>query len=56
MPFTLIFSVVAFTLLYGTSSGALPSCELEEGREERELQLAIERARPRRRDQTTVPA
>jgi heme exporter protein C len=52
MPFTLIFSVVAFTLLYATLVAArLRLAEYEEGREERELQRAIER-----RIRTTEPA
>jgi hypothetical protein len=44
MPFTLIFSVFAFTLLYATLVTArLRIAEYDEGREERELQAAIER-------------
>jgi heme exporter protein C len=44
MPFTLVFSVFAFTLLYATLVAArLKLAEYEEGREERELQRAIER-------------
>ena len=44
MPFTLVFAVLAFTLLYATLVIArLRLAELEEGREERELQAAIER-------------
>jgi heme exporter protein C len=44
MPFTLIFSVFAFTLLYATLVTArLRLAEYDEGREERELQAAIER-------------
>jgi heme exporter protein C len=44
MPFTLIFSVFAFTLLYATLVTArLRLAEFDEGREERELQAAIER-------------
>jgi hypothetical protein len=59
MPFTLIFSVFAFTLLYATLVTArLRLAEYDEGREERELQLAIER-RVRLAEETqteTVPA
>jgi heme exporter protein C len=44
MPFTLIFAVAAFTLLYSTLVTArLRLAEYEEGREERELEAAIER-------------
>ena len=59
MPFTLIFSVFAFTLLYATLVTArLRLAEYDEGREERELQLAIERrVRLAEEAQTeTVPA
>lgn len=53
MPFTLVFSVLAFTLLYATLVGArLRLAELEEGLEERELQRAIEE----RRRSEVVPA
>lgn len=53
MPFTLVFSVLAFTLLYATLVGArLRLAELEEGLEERELQRAIEE----RRRAEVVPA
>lgn len=53
MPFTLVFSVLAFTLCYATLVGArLRLAELEEGIEERELQRAIEE----RRRSEVVPA
>jgi heme exporter protein C len=43
MPFTLVWSVLAFTLLYAAFVTArLWLAELEEGREERELQRAID--------------
>ncbi len=46
MPFTLVFSVLAFTLLYATLVRTrLRLAELDEGREERELQRAIEERR-----------
>jgi hypothetical protein len=55
MPFTLIFAVAAFTLLYGTLVTArMRLAEYEEGREERELQAAIER-RVRATPQVEVP-
>ena len=55
MPFTLVFGVLAFTLLYATLVTArLRLAEFDEGREERELERAIERATcavpPSRRD------
>ena len=44
MPFTLIFGVLAFTLLYATLVTArLRLAEFDENREERELQRAIAR-------------
>ena len=44
MPFTLVFAVFAFTLLYATLVTArLRLAEYEEGKEERELEQAIER-------------
>ncbi|MCL6641276.1 MAG: cytochrome c biogenesis protein CcsA [Candidatus Rokubacteria bacterium] len=53
MPFTLVFSVLAFTLLYATLVRTrLRLAELDEGREERELQRAIEE----RRRAEVVPA
>lgn len=53
MPFTLVFSVLAFTLLYATLVRArLRLAELDEGREERELRRAIEE----RRRAEVVPA
>ena len=43
MPFTLLWSVIAFTLLYGfLVTARVRLAELEEGREERELQVAID--------------
>jgi heme exporter protein C len=52
MPFTLVFAVFAFTLLYATLVTArLQLAELEEGKEERELERAIER-RVRVREET----
>ncbi|MGQ0825326.1 MAG: cytochrome c biogenesis protein CcsA [Actinomycetota bacterium] len=53
MPFTLVWSVLAFTLLYAALvQSRLRLAELEEGREEHLLELAIAE---RIRDETAVP-
>ena len=47
MPFTLVFAVFAFTLLYATLVTArLQLAELEEGKEERELEQRDRTPRP----------
>jgi len=55
MAFTLVLAVLAFTMLYGyLTLERFQLAQLEEGREERELQLAI--AERVRAEQEVVPA